>query len=87
MTRRESIKAAVVGAVAAQFPEGARADEFVEDVKWLRLEPNDILVVKTQMFLSKANADNIAVAISKAVPGHKVIVLEGGMSLEVVKQL
>jgi hypothetical protein len=57
----------------------------VADLKRVRLEPGDILVVQVAGDLSDAQAAQLKEGISKAFPGHEVGILTGGAQLSVMR--
>lgn len=86
MNRRESIKAALTGAIVAAMPDVASADEFVGDAKFLRLEQNDALVITCENFIRREDKAKIIEAARNVVGDRKVLVLDGGLGLEVLRQ-
>lgn len=56
----------------------------IQDLRRVRLEPGDILVLTYPGRLSLAGHDAIRTTFNSIFPGHRIIVLEDGMSLGVV---
>lgn len=58
----------------------------IEEIKVMRLLPGDTLVLRVDRALSQEVADRITKTVEPLIPdGVKVLVLERGMSLEVVR--
>jgi hypothetical protein len=51
----------------------------------LDLRPDDLLVLMCPDYLSHEGRNQIRDSVTANVPGHKVMVLEGGMTLGVVR--
>jgi hypothetical protein len=58
----------------------------IQAIKRLRLRPGDIIVLKTQKVLSHNAFENIRSVVADNFPGHKVLVLEEGMDIEVISK-
>jgi hypothetical protein len=61
-----------------------RDDLKIEDIKRLRLEPGDILILRMRGRITMAAAEHIRNVFQNEIPGHKVMVLEDGARLDVV---
>lgn len=58
----------------------------IEEIKVMRLLPGDTLVLRVDRAISQEVADRITKTVEPLIPeGVKVLVLERGMSLEVVR--
>jgi hypothetical protein len=53
------------------------------EVRRVRLEPGDTLILKTGQPLPVALIEGLRATLTGAFPGHKVLVLDVGMDLEV----
>lgn len=65
---------------------GGAIDLELKEVDILRLQPGDMLVIRAPMRLSDYAKKRIGEAIRKEFPEHKVLVLEEGLSLEVLRE-
>ncbi|MFX4223541.1 MAG: hypothetical protein ACMVO3_22715 [Thalassobaculum sp.] len=57
----------------------------ITEITKLNVEPGDVVVVKTAKVLAPAHRDNLHRKLSGLLPGAEVVILEDGMSLDVVK--
>lgn len=65
---------------------GVRAPGILlQDVKRLRLEPGDILLVRHERVLSREQRKYLGDVLREEIPGHKIMVLEAGLTFEVVR--
>ncbi len=55
-------------------------------VSVLALHPGDVLVFTTPRTLSDAQRSVIQMQVAREFPGHKVVLLEDGCSLQVVRK-
>lgn len=60
-------------------------EKLLESATILRLEPGDILVIKSDRRVSRALLERLQGRMQERFPEHKVLVLEAGLSLEVVR--
>jgi RecJ-like exonuclease len=65
-------------------PESLRS--IIEAVKVIPLRPDDVIVCKIPSFLPDDDLAAIRDNLSEAFGGHRVIVLSGGMDIEVVRR-
>jgi hypothetical protein len=56
------------------------------EVRRLRLEPGDTLVLRTPRPVPPTTATHLAAALREQFPGAQVLVLESGLDLEIVSQ-
>lgn len=63
----------------------ADAGVVIPSVSVLSLQPDDILVLSVQARLNDRQREALRAAVGQAVPGHRVLVLEDGMELEVLR--
>lgn len=68
-----------------QVPEGL-AEIGVEEVRVVRLQPGDVIVLATSKRLSMADADDLRDRARAFFDGHRVVVLEDGVTLEVLRK-
>ncbi len=54
------------------------------EIHRIRLEPGDIVVVRSDQVLSLGMHNFLAAEMSKAFPGHRIVLLERGFSLDIV---
>lgn len=64
---------------------GLAAPELPE-VRILRLQPDDVLLLSTKRRLSYAEFDEIEKYAGAAFPGHRCAILEDGMTLDVLRK-
>ncbi len=57
------------------------ADPEIVDVRRLRLNPGDVVVVKVQGHLSRMAEQNIKDELKTVVPDNKVLVVEAGVEI------
>lgn len=69
---------------AAGLPQELTALGF-DEARVLRLEPDDIVVLTTSKQVSTADADEMRDRMGALPEGHRVIVLDNGLSLEVLR--
>lgn len=58
----------------------------IEEVRVLRPEPGDIIVLRAPKRLTEYEADQIQDRAAAFFAGHQVVVLENSMSLEVLRK-
>jgi hypothetical protein len=58
---------------------------YAEQVQVLSIQPSDTLVLKSPSYLSREGKLRMAENLKEATGCDKVLVLDGGMSLEVVR--
>lgn len=64
----------------------ADAGVVIPSVSVLSLRPDDVLVLSVKHRLNLQQREALRAAVGQAVPGHRVLVLEDGMGLEVLRQ-
>jgi len=64
---------------------GTAALPLVESVKVLKLEEDDTLVLSTERHMSAETVARLRETMEAHFPGRKVLVMEGGLKLEVLK--
>lgn len=69
----------------AQMPEGL-AEIGVEEVRVVRLQPGDVIVLVTSKRLSLDAAEHMREHAQAFFDGHQVVVLEDGLTLEVLRE-
>lgn len=57
----------------------------VSDVKILRLRPNDTIVVSCLLRLSDQEYEDLGTRLREHFPDNPIAVLEGGMTIEVLR--
>jgi len=57
----------------------------IKDIQRVKLEPGDILLVRYEGILPVAEKDRIAKQVQTRLPGHEVIVMDGGLTLSVIE--
>lgn len=62
------------------------AEAGIEQVRVVRLEPGDIILLSTSRRLSQADVDAIRERAQEFFDTHRVAVLEDGMTLSVVRE-
>lgn len=62
------------------------AEITLDSVAALRLEPGDVLVIRTKMPISNSAATLIREQLQHAFPGHKAIVIDNDSELSVMRQ-
>ncbi|HEU5429569.1 MAG TPA: hypothetical protein VFU74_22000 [Actinocrinis sp.] len=67
-----------------QVPEGL-AGSGIEQVRVLRLEPDDAIVLMTPKRLSMDQQEHILEDVGRLFPAHRVLVLDDGMSVETLR--
>lgn len=67
-----------------QVPEELTEFGF-EEVRILRLEPDDAIVLTAARRLSAAEQDRMLEEMSRLFPAHRVLVLDEGQSVEVLR--
>lgn len=60
--------------------------KIVGEIGSLRLEPDDVLIFRTPDILSDENYRRLNDSLRKVFPGHKVLFLEEGASIEVARK-
>lgn len=58
----------------------------IEEVRVVRLEPGDIICLMTPKMLTMEEADHLHNQAQAFFDDHRVVVLEDGLSLEVVRK-
>lgn len=66
--------------------EMERLAEIFEAVKVLPLRPTDKVVIKINQAISSEQRNQIVPILEREFSGHRVIVLDAGMDLEVLRQ-
>lgn len=56
------------------------------EVRILRLEPGDVLVLQCEKFLDREEASYITEQVAAYFPGHEAIVLDGGVTLDIARK-
>lgn len=56
----------------------------IESVNVMNLKPGDTIVITAERPLRPENAEHIKTLMEKKFPGHQCLVLEKGLSLEVL---
>jgi hypothetical protein len=59
-----------------------RWDDFVESVDVLHLEPDDAIVVRFHRHITADQAKQLREQVEATVPGHPVLVLAPGLTVE-----
>lgn len=57
----------------------------IESVQVLELQPNDLIVLKSERHLSVEEHNHIRHAMKGKIPNHNIILLEGGMDVVVLR--
>lgn len=57
----------------------------VPDVKMVRLQPGDVVVCRVGHHLTDEEFDDLRERLREGFSGYKIAVLEGGMSIEVLR--
>lgn len=55
------------------------------EVGKLELKPGDKIVMRTEMILTKDQVEHIRAMLAPFVPGHEIIVLTSGLTLEILR--
>jgi hypothetical protein len=58
----------------------------IEEVRVARLEPGDVVVLMAPERLNMEQADTLRERAAELFAGHRIAVLEGGMTLEVLRE-
>lgn len=58
----------------------------IEEVRVARLEPGDVVVLMAPERLNMEQADTLRERTAELFTGHRVAVLEGGVTLEVLRE-
>lgn len=56
----------------------------LEEVRVLRLQPGDVIVVRIERPVTQVAADTLREKLEEAFPGHKGVILDGA-SMEVIR--
>ena len=56
------------------------------EVRILRLQPGDVLVLQCEKFLDREEAHYITQQLAARFPGHEAIVLDGGVTLDIARR-
>jgi hypothetical protein len=57
----------------------------IADLSRVALEPGDILLIRSPKRLTLQSVDSLKKAIREGLPGHRVLVLEEGLDLAVIR--
>lgn len=76
------IAAGALGAVASALTCAVLTS--ARGVALLRMKPGDVLVVKSAQRMSEETARRLRAQVGHFVPGHQVMVLDGGLDLAVI---
>lgn len=55
------------------------------EVNRLRLRPNDVIVLSTDLVLSQQQCDELKGRMEDRFPGHKVVIITQGVKLSIVE--
>jgi pyruvate kinase len=61
-------------------------DDFIEKVQVLDIKPGDVVVIKTEHFLVPRQRQTIVDLVASVFPENRVLVLDGGLELEVARE-
>lgn len=59
---------------------------FIGDMQRISPQPGDVFVITTDAHISQAQRHALMSAWAIAMPGHKVLVMDGGMKIGVIGQ-
>lgn len=57
------------------------------DIRVLRLQPGDVLIMRTPTRLSQIDQEGIRQQVEKQFPGHKCLVLTDGLELDIAREM
>lgn len=59
--------------------------KIIGDISRVRMHPGDVVIVKVADHLTRERALILRERVQKVFPGHEVVVLDGGMDLQVAR--
>lgn len=70
-----------------EIPDGyTPAPVELPEVRILRLEPGDMLLVSSPLRLSDADVAFIGDRLKGKFPGHEAVILDGGLTLDILRK-
>ena len=84
----DTIHLRLSGDVPVANSSGWRPVEATElpEVRILRLQPGDTLLISSQLRLDQAEFDAISKTFAERFPGHPVALLDGGLNLDILRK-
>lgn len=70
----------------SEFTMELDGEKLLADVRRLRLEPDDVVVVCCDRMLSKHQAEQVRDYVKAAITGNEVLVLSNGLSIHIVSK-
>jgi hypothetical protein len=74
----------ITPSIPAPDPDAVRS--VLEAVKIIPMRPGDVVVCKVPSFIDDATIERIRADLSEVFEGHQIVVLSGGMDIEVIRR-